>query len=199
MAPGGDLSAIERQMFEGRDMKKLLVAACVPLVLMVNAEADVIDVTVEDAWTRATVPAQRATGAFMQLKASSEARLVGAESDVAEVTEIHQMSMEDEVMRMREIEALELPAGEWVKLEPGGHHIMLLDLHGQIKEDDEVNLVLTLENANGEEQTLDVVAPARSLTHRQTDHDHHGHEMDESESNHHAHDEETHDSDEHAH
>jgi len=181
-------------------MKKLLVTACVPLVLMVNAQADVTDVTVDDAWTRATVPAQHATGAFMQLKVSSDARLVGVESDVAEIAEIHEMSMEDEVMRMREIEALELPAGEWVKLEPGGHHIMLLDLHGQIKEDDEVNLVLTLENANGEEQTLEVVAPARALTHRQTDHDHHGHEMDESESHHHAHDGEPHDdSDEHAH
>ncbi len=68
------------------------------------------------------------TGAFLTLKADAAAKLVSAQSPVAEAVEIHEMSMEGDVMRMRQITALPLPAGQEVTLKPGGYHIMLTGL-----------------------------------------------------------------------
>jgi len=85
-------------------------------------------VSVQDAWVRATVPQQKATGAFMRLTAAQDMRLVAASSPVAGITEVHEMKMVDNVMKMRAVPALDLPAGQAVELKPGGYHIMLLDL-----------------------------------------------------------------------
>lgn len=85
-------------------------------------------VAAEGAWARASVPGQKATGAFMRLTASEATRLVRAESPAAGVTEVHEMKMEGDVMKMRAVPALDLPAGKAVELKPGGYHVMLMDL-----------------------------------------------------------------------
>jgi copper(I)-binding protein len=87
-------------------------------------------VTVKDPWVRATVPAQKATGAFMQITSAQDARLVEARSPVAGVVEVHEMVMEKEVMKMRAIKGLDLPAGKTVELKPGGYHVMLMGPQG---------------------------------------------------------------------
>jgi copper(I)-binding protein len=71
---------------------------------------------------------QKGTGAFMKLTAKDGAKLVGASSPVAGVTEVHEMKMEGDVMKMRAVPALDLPAGKPVELKPGGYHVMLMDL-----------------------------------------------------------------------
>jgi len=121
------------------------------------------EVTVAEPWVRATVPAQKATGAFMHLKSDTDARLVSASSPVAGVVEIHEMLMEKDVMKMNRIEGLDLPAGQSVELKPGGYHVMLMDLQAQVKEGDAVPLTLVVENKDGSRQTLEVTAPARAL------------------------------------
>ena len=73
-------------------------------------------VAVKDPWVRATVPAQTATGVFMQLKAAKGARLVEARSPVAGVVEIHEMTMVDNVMKMRAVREIDLPAGKTIHL-----------------------------------------------------------------------------------
>lgn len=142
-------------------MKRLLFAFLLSLAAGTTALAQV---SVKDPWVRATVPAQSATGAFMQLSAPNGARLVAASSPVAGVVELHEMTMADNVMKMRAIPGLDLPAGKAVELNPGGFHVMLLQLKAQIKEGDTVPLTLFVENKNGSRETLEVKAVARALS-----------------------------------
>ena len=131
------------------------------LTLALAAQAQV---TVGQPWVRATVPQQKATGAFMQLTAAQDVRLVAAQSPVAGTVEIHEMAMDGQVMKMRELKGgLPLPAGKAVELKPGGYHIMLMDLKAQVKEGETVPLTLVVEGKDGQRQNLDVKAPARPL------------------------------------
>jgi len=133
------------------------------LAALVMAAAAQAQVSVQDAWVRATVPHQQATGAFMQLTAASDTRLVGASSPVAGVVEIHEMAMVKDVMKMRAVAGLDLPAGKTVELKPGGYHVMLMDLKGQVKDGDMVPLTLVLEGRDGKRQSLELQAPARPM------------------------------------
>lgn len=143
-------------------MKKPLLAA----VLMATSLSVCAELTVTEAWVRATVPQQKATGAFMHLKSDTDARLVAAESPVAAVVEIHEMVMENEVMKMSPISGLDLPAGQDVELTPGGYHIMLMDLQQQVKVGEDVPVRLIVEHRDGTRENVDVLAPARPLNAR---------------------------------
>ena len=120
-------------------------------------------VTVKEAWVRATVPQQQAPGAFMQLNAAKDTKLISASSPVTPIVEVHEMAMQDGVMRMRQVPSVALPAGKTVELKPGGYHVMLLDLKQQVKEGDTVPLTLVFEGQDGKRETLEVKAPVRAL------------------------------------
>ncbi|NMG04983.1 copper chaperone PCu(A)C [Azoarcus taiwanensis] len=120
-------------------------------------------VTVEDPWVRGTVPKQQATGAFMMLTAETDARLVAAESPVAGVVEIHEMAMENDVMKMREIPALDLPAGQTMELKPGGYHVMLMQLKEQMVGGTVVPITLIFEDSAGERFTQEIEARVTAL------------------------------------
>jgi len=132
------------------------------LLLALPAAAQV---TVTDPWVRGTVAGQMATGAFMQLKSAKDARLVEARSPVAGVVEIHEMALVDNIMRMRAVPALDLPAGRAVELKPGGYHVMLMDLKQQVKEGDLVPVSLVIESG-GRRETIEVKASVRAPTAR---------------------------------
>jgi copper(I)-binding protein len=136
----------------------LVLCAC----LLANAAQ--AQVVVKDPWVRATVPAQKATGAFMQLQAAADSKLVAASSPVAGIVEVHEMAMEHDVMRMRQIPFLTLPAGKTVQLSPGGYHIMLLELKRQAKEGDKLPLSLVIEGKDGRRKTIQTEAVVRGLT-----------------------------------
>lgn len=140
-------------------MKKLLAASTLALTM----SPLFAQVTVEDPWVRGTVAQQRATGAFMVLKAETDARLVAAESPVAGVVEIHEMTMENDVMKMRQIPALDLPAGHTMELKPGGHHVMLMGLTEQMVGGAVVPITLIFENSAGERFTQQIEAPVTAL------------------------------------
>src|SRR5690606_32817079 len=93
-------------------------------------------VQVTDAWVRATVPQQQATGAFMQLRAMQDSRLVAVRSPLTPNAEVHEMAMENDIMKMRQVPAIALPAGKTVDLKPGGYHVMLLNLKQPVKAGD---------------------------------------------------------------
>jgi copper(I)-binding protein len=120
-------------------------------------------VTVKDPWVRATVPQQKATGAFMQLSAHAESRLVEVRSSVAGVVEIHEMEMQGNVMTMRAVPGVELPAGKPVELKPGGYHVMLMDLRQQLKDGETVPITLIVEGKDKKRETIEVKAPVRQL------------------------------------
>ena len=140
-------------------MKRITLAA-----LMFAAFPVMAQVTVKDPWVRATVPAQKATGAFMQITSAQDARLVEARSPVAGVVEVHEMVMEKEVMKMRAMKGLDLPAGKTVELKPGGHHVMLMDLKEQMKEGTTVPVTLVVESKDRKRSTVEVKAAVKPLT-----------------------------------
>ena len=140
-------------------MRKTVLA----LSLMLCGAAAQADVTVKDAWVRGTTPAQKATGAFLQITSSDAAALLSASSPLAGVVEIHTMKMDDGVMKMRPIAKLDLPAGKGVTLAPGGNHIMLMDLKQQMKKGDVVPITLKVEGKDKAVQTLEIKAEVRDL------------------------------------
>jgi copper(I)-binding protein len=123
------------------------------------AQAPAPAVKVEGAWARATVAGQQGTGAFMSLTAPSALKLVGVSSPVAGVAELHEMKMEGDIMRMRSVPAIELPAGTSVQLKPGGFHVMLMDLKVPLRKDTQVPLTLVLQNAQGQTSQVQVSVP----------------------------------------
>jgi len=120
-------------------------------------------VKVEDAWVRGTVAQQKATGAFMRLTADKNARLVAASSPVAGVVEIHEMALENDVMKMRQIPGLDLAPGRAMDLKPGGYHVMLMDLKQALKGGDVVPITLVFEDDAKKRFTQDVKAPVTAL------------------------------------
>ena len=117
---------------------------------------------VSDAWVRATAPGQEAGAAYMTLSSSEDLMLARVESPAAGTVEIHMMSMEGDVMRMRMLENLPLKAGEPVQLEPGGYHLMLFDLKQPLKPDTTIPFKLHLQDAQGKMMELSVSAPVRN-------------------------------------
>lgn len=120
-------------------------------------------VAVDNAWVRGTVAQQTASGAFMRLTANEPARLVQASSPVAGVVEIHEMTLDNHVMRMRAVPALELPAGRPVELQPGGFHVMLMDLKQPLSAGQTVPITLVFEDRNRQRFSHTVQAPVRAL------------------------------------
>lgn len=150
-----------------RGMRRRIVSSKLSLcgILLAGiAMPALADVAITNAWVRGTVPGQRGTGAFMQLKSTSDVVLVGVASPAARVVELHEMAQAGGVMRMRAVDKLPLPAGTLVELAPGGYHVMLMDLAQPLKEGDRVPVTLTFADKNGRKTTQVVEATVRALT-----------------------------------
>jgi len=140
-------------------------ARAVVLVALAGAASGALaEVTVTQPWVRGTVAPQKATGAFMTLKSTSDAKLVGASSPAAKQVEIHEMAIVNNVMRMRPVAEIALPAGKDVALKPGGYHVMLMGIQHQLKQGDVVPITLTVREADGNTRTIEVQAQVRDLT-----------------------------------
>lgn len=120
-------------------------------------------VEVKDAWIRGTLGAQQATGAFMLLTSKASARLVAAASPAARTAEIHSMKVENNVMRMFPVAAIDLPAGQTVRLAPGGYHLMLTGLPKPLSAGEKVRLQLSFELAGGKQETVDLLVEVRDV------------------------------------
>ncbi len=141
-------------------MKKLFITGLLALTTAAWAQTTV---KVEDAWVRGTVATQKATGAFMRLTPSANARLVEARSPAAGVVEIHEMAMENDVMRMRQVPGVDLAAGRTLELKPGGYHVMLMDLKQPLKAGEQVPITLVFEDAAQKRFTQEIKAPVTAL------------------------------------
>ena len=156
-----------------------LIAAAFTTVCAVNAYAQ--NVTVTDAWARATVQGQKATGAFMKITAKDNTKLVGVSSPVAGVAEVHEMKMEKDVMKMAALpNGLDLPAGKAVELKPGSYHVMLMDLKAPLAKDTTVPLTLTLQDAKGVKSSVELkvlvgMQPPAMPSHDHSTHNHSEH------------------------
>jgi copper(I)-binding protein len=120
----------------------------------------VATVDVRDGWVRQSVPGQSGTGAFMKLTAPTGTKLVSISTPAAGTAEVHEMKMEGDVMKMRELPGgLDLPAGQTVELKPGGYHVMMTDLKGALAKGAAVPMTLKFEDAKGVKTALDVTLP----------------------------------------
>ena len=143
--------------------KKFIIAGISTLSAFAIAAPALAQVVVTAPWVRATVPAQKSTGAFMHLQSAADARLVSVSSPVAERAEIHEMSMKGDTMKMQEVDGIDLPAGKGVNLASGGYHIMLMGLKQQVKEGDTLPLTLVIEGNNKKRDTVTVKVPVKPM------------------------------------
>lgn len=120
-------------------------------------------ISVKDAWVRLPPPGSQIGVAYLTLEPKLNMVLTSAKSPVAKTVELHNMSMNDGVMQMRHLEKLMLDAGKPVKLEPGGLHLMLIDLKKPLKIGDKVPLDLKFTHGKNSTGTLRVVAVVRSV------------------------------------
>lgn len=129
------------------------------------AETAASVIAVTEPWSRETAAGQNAGGAFMTIANTGTAadRLTGGSTPVAGRVEIHTVSMDGGVMRMRQLaDGLEVPAGGEVTLKPGSFHVMLMDLKQPLRAGDTVPLMLTFAGAGTVETEL-VVKPAGEM------------------------------------
>lgn len=141
-------------------MKQLIITGLLAITVTAWAQTTV---KVEDAWVRGTVATQKATGAFMRLTPSANARLVEAKSPVAGVVEIHEMTLEKDIMKMRQIPGLDLAADRTMELKPGGYHVMLMDLKQPLKGGEQVPITLVFEDNAKKRFTQDIKASVTVL------------------------------------
>ena len=116
---------------------------------------------VSQPWSRATPPTAQSGGGFLTItnKGATADRLIAARSTVSDKVEVHEMKMDGNVMRMRELEkGLEIPAGATVMLKPGGYHIMFMGLKAPLAKDAKVPVTLVFEKAGSLDIQLDVQA-----------------------------------------
>jgi copper(I)-binding protein len=125
------------------------------------AETTAEGVTISDPYVRAVPPGQPNSASFMTVTnaGGSDHALVGGSSPAAKVVELHTHTMEGGMMRMRQVEKIDLPAGKDVTLKPGGLHVMLIGLKQNLTPGE--NVPLTLKFEDGSEVTVD--APVRKL------------------------------------
>jgi copper(I)-binding protein len=139
----------------------LMATACVasPIKDAENAQKGKGWLTVTDAWARAGKPN---SAAFMKIRNASgeDLQIVSAKADVTTKVELHDHLKEGDVMKMRKIESIKIPAGGEVELMPGGKHVMLLDLGMGLEEGKNIELTLIL--SNGSEITIEV--PIKEMT-----------------------------------
>jgi copper(I)-binding protein len=143
-------------------MRSVASAALVTLLSAAAVQAAEVkagDLVISQAWSRATPGGAKVAGGFLTIenKGSTADRLLSGSAEVAGKVEIHEMSMDNGVMKMRPLDkGLPIEPGKTVKLMPGSYHIMLMDLKGGLKQGEHVPMTLQFEKAGKVQVTLDV-------------------------------------------
>ncbi len=115
-------------------------------------------------YVRAMAPGQNSSAAFMTLRNASKTdhAVVSAASPVAGIVELHTHTMEGGMMRMRQVEKIDVPAQSMTVLKPGGLHVMLIDVEGTLRHGDKVSVTLVFEDGSKKE----IEAPVRKIVTR---------------------------------
>ena len=153
-------------------LKALLITAGIVVSNLVLAQAVTKTVTtntikIEDAYTRATAPGQQVAGGFMKIenKTSAADQLVSASSPAAGEVQLHEMSMEGNVMKMRQIKDIAVPAGAVVELKPGGLHLMLMNIKAPLNAGETIPVKLKFAKAGEVEVKMPVNAMGGAMKH----------------------------------
>ncbi|PPC94097.1 MAG: hypothetical protein CTY33_05495 [Methylotenera sp.] len=140
-----------------------------------NQAAKTHTVVIQDAWARATHPGQKVGAVYMTLTSPQDTTLVKIESDVTESVEIHSMSMQNGVMKMRMLNKLPLTADKPYKLAPGGYHLMLFDLKKPLLVGEQLNLILHFTDKHNVDSQQKIKVPVKSgeNVNQDSGHEHH--------------------------
>ena len=136
---------------------RTLIRLIASSLLGLAATAALAQVKIEKAWARPTVPGQQGGGAFLSITSASTDRLLSGSTPLAERFELHTMTMKGDVMEMRQVDAIELPAGKTVELKPGGLHVMFIGLKQPLAIGSKVPVTLKFEKAGEVKVEFDVV------------------------------------------
>ncbi len=159
-------------------MSKHYISALLTIILSIftgvvfaQSVADMVEV--KDPYVRAVPPGQPNSASFMVLQ-NTDAQghaLMAVESPVSKVVELHTHTMEEGMMRMRQVEKIDLPAGEAVALQPGGLHVMLIGLKQELIPGEDIPMTLVFEDGSKKQ----ITAPVRKLQMhmKQMDHSEH--------------------------
>lgn len=150
-------------------------AAVLTVASLLSTTAFAADVKVEQPWARASAGMAKAGAAFLTIHngGTSDDRLVAAKASVSKKAELHTHIKEGDLMKMRQVEAIDVPAGETVTLQPGGMHVMFMGLNAPFKEGDHFPLTLVFEKAG--DVTVDVAVQGVSAKGMEMQGHDHGH------------------------
>ena len=135
------------------------LALAASLVVASAALAQTNQLEVSNAWARATPGKAENGAAYLTIQSPTPDRLLSVSTPVAKKAELHTMSMEGMVMKMRPLADLDIPAGQPVTLKPGGQHVMLLGLDAPLREGQSFPLTLTFEKAGTRTVTVAIEKP----------------------------------------
>jgi periplasmic copper chaperone A len=149
-------------MLHGMNFHRLFIGSALALATTFA----VAQVKVESAWARPTVPGQQGGGGFVTLTSAAGDRLVGGSTSVAQRFELHTMAMKGDVMEMRQVDGIELPAGKPVKLEPGGLHVMFIGLNQPLALGSKVPVTLRFQKAGEVKVDFEVMSRPAAAGHK---------------------------------
>jgi copper(I)-binding protein len=146
------------------DMRNSIRFGWFAAALLISFASYAADIEVSGGWIRATAPGQDQVGADLSIISKQSATLVGATSPACKSVQLHTMINENGMMKMREVKAIELPAGKRVNLRESGYHLMLIGLKAPLKEGATVPLTLSIKVPNQGIVKIDASAEVKSLT-----------------------------------
>jgi copper(I)-binding protein len=152
---------MRRVFHSGENMKKILCASLLAILVAAPAYAD--DVKVTKAWARATAPGQDSASIQLTITSKKDASLIGVESGSSQSGEIHSMVMEGGMMKMRALDSLPLPAKTPVTLGEDGNHLMLIGLKKPLRAGRKLPFALIVKFDNGRTSTIRVLAAIKPL------------------------------------
>lgn len=139
-----------------------LLSAMFIASILISACSKQDSIEIKNQWARANNDGQDVSAAYMTIVSNEDTSLIAIDSDVADVIEIHSMSMENGVMKMRMLDTLDLIAGKPTELIPGGFHLMLFDLKKPLTAGKEAHFTLHFKNKAGQEKTISVTSPIKA-------------------------------------
>lgn len=139
-----------------------LLSAMFIASILISACSKQDSIEIKNQWARASNDGQDVSAAYMTIVSNEDTSLIAIDSDVADVIEIHSMSMENGVMKMRMLDTLDLIADKPTELSPGGFHLMLFDLKKPLTAGKEAHFTLHFKNKAGQEKTISITSPIKA-------------------------------------
>jgi periplasmic copper chaperone A len=154
--------SIEKEAINMKTIGRALLTISLLLTGCAVARADDVkagDLVISQAWSRATPGGAKVAGGYLTIenKGTAADKLVSVSADIAGKAEVHEMAMDNGVMKMRLLDkGLVIDPGKTVKFAPGGYHLMLQELKGPFKQGDKVPVTLQFEKAGKVAVSLEV-------------------------------------------